>query len=462
MSLSRRSFLGGMGSALALSACSGLPRFTLEETISDARYDYVLTAEPAPIELIPGTTTPAWCFNGNFPSPLIRAKQGQEVTILFRNRLQEPTTIHWHGLRINIEMDGVPYLSQPPIKPGEDFVYRFTPPDAGTFWYHPHVNSLTQLGKGLVGPIVVDEAEPVAFDADLPLMLKNWHINEDGSFAPFTSPRNAFRMGTPGAWESVNGRQTPEYEVAPGALVRLRFLNVDNTVMYKVAIPDHPAWIIAVDGNAIAKPVPLKQHEMGPGMRLDVAIQAPSEAGKSIAIKNAKGRLLFDLMAIKTAGAAIANPKAIPTLPLNPIAAADLDNAETLNFVFEWEGAVTPTNDSGETNHKFWTINRRAWEGMSTGNIPAPLATLELGKTYIFRLKNITPHSHPIHIHGNTWTVLRSNQKKIVPYHTDTVLLQKNEMVEAAFVADNPGRWMYHCHVIEHMKTGLMGYITVK
>ncbi len=460
MPLSRRAFLGGMGSSLALAACSSLPRLSLQNGNGD--YDYVLTAEPAPIELVPETTTPAWCFNQGFPSPVLRATQGQEISILFRNRLPEPTTIHWHGLRIPIEMDGVPFLSQPPIQPGEDFVYRFTPPDAGTFWYHPHVNSLEQLGKGLVGALIVDEAEPVQFDADLPLLMKNWHINEDGSFAPFTSTRAAFRMGTPGAFESVNGIQNPTYPVRPGALVRLRFLNVDNTVMYKVVIPDQQAWIIAIDGNPVERPLPLDQHEMGPGMRLDVAMIAPTESGKTISIKNAKGRLLFNLLELKTEGEPVAQARTIPALPMNPIPEPDLDTAETLNFVFEWEGAITPVNQDGSTNYKFWTINRRAWEGMSADNIPEPVATLELGKSYRFLLKNVTPHSHPIHLHGFIWKVLRSNQKHIEPFHTDTVLLQENELVEVAFVADNPGRWMYHCHVIEHMKTGLMGYITVK
>ena len=460
MPLSRRDFIGGLGSGLALTACSGLPRISLEQ--GNSQYDYILTAEPSPIELIPGTTTPAWTFNQGFPSPVIRARQGQEVSILFRNRLPEPTTIHWHGIRLPIAMDGVPFLTQPPIQPGEDFVYRFTPPDAGTFWYHPHVNSLVQLGRGLVGPIIVEEATPTNFDEDLPLMLKNWHLNEDGSFAPFTSPRAAFRMGTPGAWESVNGQQNPVHNVAPGSLVRLRFLNVDNTVMYTLAIPDHPAWIVAVDGNPIANPRPLTQHEMGPGMRLDIALIAPHEPGQSVSIKNAKGRFLFELMTLKTTAEPALGSREISPLPLNPVPEPDIENAEKLNFVFEWEGAITPTDKAGKSNHQFWTINRRAWEGMSNGNIPAPLATLDLGKTYIFRLKNVTPHSHPIHLHGFTWTVLRSNQKTIETYHTDTVLLQKNEMVEVAFVADNPGRWMYHCHVIEHMKTGLMGYITVR
>ncbi|RLT98023.1 multicopper oxidase family protein [Ketobacter sp.] len=460
MPISRRALLGGIGSGLALAACARLPQMTLSN--DHPHYDYVLTAEPAPIELIPGTRTPAWCFNGGFPAAPIRARQGREISILFRNRLPEPTTIHWHGLRIPIEMDGVPFLSQPPVKPGEDFVYRFTPPDAGTFWYHPHVNSLEQLGRGLVGAIIVDEAEPVGFDQDVPLLLKNWHIQDDGGFAPFTSPRAAFRMGTAGAYESVNGIQNPSYSVPPGALVRLRFLNVDNTVMYKVAIPDHPAWIIAIDGSPVAKPIPLEQHEMGPGMRLDVALVAPAASGKTVSIKNAKGRLLFNLLELKTAGEPITSPRQVAALPANPLPKPDLAQAEVMNFVFEWEGAVTPVGADGKPNHRFWTINRRAWEGMSATNIPQPLATLELGKTYIFRLKNVTPHSHPIHLHGFIWTVLGSNQKTFETFHTDTVLLQKNEQVEVAFVADNPGRWMYHCHVIEHMKTGLMGYITVK
>ena len=108
-------------------------------------------------------------------------------------------------------------------------------------------------------------------------------------------------------------------------------------------------------------------------------------------------------------------------------------------------------------------MNKRAWEGMMGGNIPEPLATLTLGRTYIFNLKNVTQYHHPIHLHGHTFTVLELDSKKLeTPFHTDTVLLGKNGSAKAAFVADNPGRWMYHCHVIEHMKTGLMGYIEVK
>jgi FtsP/CotA-like multicopper oxidase with cupredoxin domain len=199
-------------------------------------------------------------------------------------------------------------------------------------------------------------------------------------------------------------------------------------------------------------------------MRVDIALLTPS-AGQEIIVENGKGRLFFSYMRLRTIESAAQQSTAtlatIPRLPLNPIPEPDLNNAETLKFVFEWEGAVTPVSHNGKIHHKFWTINRRAWEGMSANNIPEPLAKLELGKTYIFDLKNNTPHSHPIHLHGFMFKVFKSNKQRIDPFYADTVLMAKNERVKIAFVADNPGRWMYHCHVIEHMKTGLMGYIEV-
>lgn len=460
MTFSRRDFIGTLAATLATTACSTLPRLSVESG-NGTEYDYVLTAAPTPIQLVSAGTTPAWCFDGGFPATVIRARQGKKIRILFQNRLPESTTIHWHGIRIDIAMDGVPFLTQPLIEPGADFIYEFTPPDAGTFWYHPHQNSVVQLGKGLVGILVVDEAEPVPFDLDLPLALKTWHINDDGSFSPFSIPRNAFRMGTPGSWETVNGQQRPEYPVPAGGLIRLRFANVDNTVIYNVAIKNHPAWVIAIDGNAIEKPYLLKNHEMGAGMRLDVALIAPSTPGEVIKIQNGKGKLFFDFLSLKTTAETVQGERSIPTLPLNPIPMPDLANAETLDFVFEWEGAVTPADEHGEAHQMFWTINRRSWTHATPDYIPEPLAKLQLGKSYIFNLRNVTPHTHPIHLHGNTWIVLESNQRKITPYHTDTVLVRRNEKVKVAFVADNPGRWMYHCHVIEHMKTGLMGYISV-
>jgi FtsP/CotA-like multicopper oxidase with cupredoxin domain len=465
MSINRRQFLhaGAFASAsLCLASCTPVMQFT-----QSAQYEYTLTLEAAPFELIPNTQTPGLGFDGQYPSPVLRAKQGQPITITVINKLDQPTTIHWHGLRIDIAMDGVPFLSQMPIKPGESFVYRFTPPDAGTFWYHPHVNSVEQLGKGLVGLLIVDEADsnqfsPDEFAADIPLMIKNWHLNDDGSFKPLSIPRYAARMGTPGNYETINGVNKPTIEVPANSWIRLRFANVDNTLVYKIRVEDHPAYLASIDANPLPAVKPFTEQAIGAGMRFDLIVKTPA-AGETVTIQNGKGRLFFEFLTLKAINSPASQTfeQPMPRLPLNPLPEPDLDAAETLKFVFEWEGAITPADDRGKAKHKFWTINRRAWEGMSHNNIPAPLAKLQLGKTYIFDLKNNTPHHHPIHIHGVMFKVLKSTKKKIDPFFTDTVLMEKNERVKIAFVADNPGRWMYHCHVIEHMKTGLMGYIEI-
>lgn len=452
MTIIRRRFLQ---SSLALGCASGVPRMVLAAN-SDPHLDYVLTVAPSDVQLVEGGLTPAWCFNDGFPAPVLRARQSQPIRIRVINHLDEATTIHWHGLRIPIAMDGVPFLSQPPIQPGEHYDYEFTPPDAGTFWYHPHMNSIEQLSKGLVGAIIVEEARDPGFDSELVLGMKNWHVKPDGSFGKFTTLRKAFRQGTIGKLQTVNGLQHPVYDVPAGGSVRLRFLNMDNTIAYQLNSNDPQALILAIDGNPIAQPKTLSSHLMGPGMRLDVGLMAPSIESRTITFSH-KDKPLASIRAV----AGEVQSKSVPRLPLNPVPQPDLDNAETLKFAFEWDAGIRAVDDNGEARPRVWAINRRAWNGMSKHNIPEPLERLQRNKTYIFDLNNLTQYHHPIHLHGHTFTVLKSNKKTITPFHTDTVLLEKNERVQVAFVADNPGRWMYHCHVIEHMDTGLMGYIEV-
>lgn len=460
MDISRRKFIQ---SSLAISVLTVLPACSINRSVDEqGKYVYDLTAEPSTAELVTGFNTNVLAFNGQIPAPTIRCRQGEKVTIRFTNKLSEPTTIHWHGLRIPIEMDGVPFLSQPPIMPGETFIYEFTPPDAGTFWYHPHMNSVKQLGMGLVGLIIVEENIPVQFDEEHALMLKHWHIDKQGQWKDLMIPRLSARMGTPGEWSSVNGVHEPVYQLKQHATTRLRIANVDNTITYPIAVEGAEAWVIAIDGNPVKTPYKLTQHKIGPGMRVDIGLIAP-KVGERVNVLQMKGRFPFSLCEFEVVDSPLTEGRLLPLLPLNPVPNLDLANAEEIDFVFEWEGAVSPVSKGGKSMPKFWLTNKRAWEGMSKDNIPEPLTTLELGKTYIFDLKNVTQYHHPIHIHGHTFTVLELDGKKVEePFHTDTVLLGKNGRAKAAFVADNPGRWMYHCHVIEHMKTGLMGYIEVK
>jgi len=461
---SRRKFLS---KALGTSAAVGLSSHWLPgcmfQVQQEAPQHYTLIAKPSPITIIPNTMTQGLTFNGQYPAPILRGKQGQPLYVRFINQLNQPTTIHWHGLRLDNAMDGVPHLTQHPVQPGETFEYKLDCPDAGTFWYHPHMNSLEQLGKGLTGLLIVDEKHPTAYQHELCVELRDWRLAEDGSFLPLSLPRQAARMGTLGTVQTIGGQTQPSYTLPAGALARVRIANIDNTRLYTLSSGSQQAWVIAIDGMPVTTPYLLESHPLGAGARVDLALVMPNTPGQSFSIFDQKGLLDFKLFEIKASQPSLTPFSGdIPALPPNPIPKPDLKNAKKLSFSFEWTGAFSPTTPEGKVDQTFWAINRKPWTAMVNGQLPEPLATLKLGQTYLMDWYNATPHAHPIHLHGFAFTVLSSNKRKITPYLADTLVLSKHERAQVAFVADNPGRWMFHCHVIEHMKTGLMGYLTVR
>ncbi|MBS7663563.1 multicopper oxidase family protein [Pseudomonas lalucatii] len=455
MAFSRRQILAGLAGLGVAGLGAGGVRYWLGRPLVAAEYDYQLIAAPLDVELVPGHLTPAWAYGGQAPGAEIRAKQGEWLRVRFINHLEVPTTIHWHGIRLPLEMDGVPYVSQLPVLPGEYFDYRFRTPDAGSFWYHPHTASGEQLGRGLVGPLIVEEREPSGFAHERTLSLKSWHVDGQGAFTAFSVPREAARGGTPGTLSTVNGVRAPTLELPAGQVVRLRLINLDNTLTYRLNLPDAEARIYALDGNPVA-PRPLgKDYWLGPGMRIELGLRVPA-AGVELPLRNGPLRLAT-LRAVASAEASGAWP---PALPANPVAEPDLAAAETLRFNFEWVGAVSVGVEQGAAP-SFWQINGQAWDINDKTCADRPIARLRLGQSYIFELRNMTQYQHPIHLHGMTFKVLASSRKRIEPYYTDTYLLGKNERARIALVADNPGVWMFHCHVIDHMETGLMASIEV-
>ena len=180
---------------------------------------------------------------------------------------------------------------------------------------------------------------------------------------------------------------------------------------------------------------------------------------EDIILYRRRGRRKERLCTLRTVSSNLTPRQSIPELPSNPIKLANIHHAQTLRFTFDWSGAIAPLDKPGHPS--FWAINKTPWPGIANGKLPAPLARLKLGQSYIFVLENTNQYHHPIHLHGVVFTVLSSNKKQIIPYQADTVMLGKYETVRIAFVADNPGRWMFHCHLIEHMKTGLMGYFEI-
>ena len=455
MSFTRRQVLTGLAGLGMLGFGAGGARYWLGRPAEAASHDYELIAAPLDVELVPGHKTTAWAYGGQAPGQELRVRQGDWLRVRFINRLEVPSTIHWHGIRLPLEMDGVPYVSQLPVLPGEYFDYRFRVPDAGSFWYHPHTTSSEQLGRGLVGPLIVEEREPTGFRHERTLSLKSWHVDEQGAFTEFSLPREAARGGTGGRLSTVNGEHVPSVELPAGQVVRLRILNLDNTQTYRLNLPQAEARIYALDGNPVA-PQPLgEEYWLGPGMRIDLALRVP-EAGGELSLRNGPLRLAT-LTSVASGEPAGDWP---PALPANPVSEPDLASAETLRFNFEWTGAVSSNLEQGAAR-SFWQINGQAWDIKDKRCAERPIATLRQGRSYIFELRNISQYHHPVHLHGMSFKVLDSNRREITPYFTDTYLLGKQETARVALVADNPGVWMFHCHVIDHMETGLMAAIKV-
>lgn len=456
MSFTRRQFLTGLsGLAVVGLGVGGATRYWLGRNEAPGGHDYELIAAPLDVELVPGHQTPAWAYGGAAPGLELRARQGDWLRVKFTNHLPVPTTVHWHGIRLPLEMDGVPYVSQLPVLPGESFDYRFRVPDAGSYWYHPHVTSSEQLGRGLVGPLIVEEREPTGFVHERTLSLKNWHVDEEGGFLPFSIPREAARNGTLGRLSTINGEPSPTLDLPAGQIVRVRLLNLDNTATYRLNLKGQgEARIYALDGNPVTPRAMGPDYWLGPGMRICLALRMPA-AGEEIALRDGPVRL-GTLRAVPSEGSATDWPA---PLPPNPIAEPDLANAEKLNFNFEWVGSTA--EEGVDTPPSLWQINGVAWDINDKTCADRPIARLQRGKSYIFELKNMTQYQHPVHLHGMSFKVIASNRRKIIPYFTDTFLLGRNERAQVALVADNPGTWMFHCHVIDHMETGLMAAIEV-
>lgn len=458
----RRHFLAGTAALAALP----LPHFASADEAPIA-----LLARKRALSLRPGTTTPIWAYRDEWPL-VLRAGRGRPFHATLTNALPEHTTIHWHGIRLPNAMDGVPYMTQPPVEPAESFDYQFSPPDAGTFFFHPHCDTVAQLGRGLAGVLIVeDEAEQGLFLADLVCAIKDWRLKDDGSFDVFTTDKGAARAGTFGNVETVNGQPAARLQALANGWVRLRVLNLDVSRIVVLALDGADGFIIATDGNTLLPPVPLKTWTLGPAMRVDIAFRMPARS--DVRLQNVWGaapELLAEIAFIESALPAIDE---VPALAASRVTEPDLKSAERLTF------DLTAGHDSPELEawlkengnlgfdalclpqRTFWAINGKSWSGQSHELTPPPLAELKLGKSYVFELFNGTPHQHPIHLHGHTFRVLRSSKGGILPHLADTVLVAPKERVEIGFTADNPGEWMMHCHIIEHQETGMMGYVRV-
>jgi FtsP/CotA-like multicopper oxidase with cupredoxin domain len=231
---------------------------------------YRLEAGEVDWEIAPGRKVRGYGFNAQVPGPVLEAKQGIPLEIEFTNRLPEPTVIHWHGLRIPAAMDGTEVV-QRPIQPGETFTYRFTPPDAGTFWYHPHANETEQLEKGLYGALIVRAADELALDGEKILIFDDPRVDESGQIAKFGGLMDRHN-GREGNVRLINGTSEPELAIAAGQIERWRIVNASSARYVRLSLGGLPFQIIGTDGGFIEAPVTAEEVLLPPGDRVELAV----------------------------------------------------------------------------------------------------------------------------------------------------------------------------------------------
>lgn len=465
--INRRSFLIGAAGATAAASLPGAARS------STSAKEFALTAAPGRARIVgaPHPETDVWCYDRRVPGPDIRVRQGEPVRIVVANRLTEDTTVHWHGIRLPIGMDGVPGISQTPIKPGESFTYEFTPLDAGTFWYHPHADSLQQLGRGLAGALIVEEPQPVPVDRDVLWMLTDWRLTSGAQIASgFGNGMEAAMSGRVGNTVTVNGAISNEEPVRAGERIRLRLVNSALARMMALRFEGHRPVIVAIDGQ------PCDPHEpdggrvlLGPAMRVDVAIDMQGEPGRRYrVIDDFYDGLAYWLTQLAYEDGPPLRAHALDRpliLPRNPTPEPDLAASErhelTLQGGMMGGGPMAGMGGMSDTAQATWAINGMSMTGDGHAGMP-PLVTLRLGRSYHLAIRNATAWWHPMHLHGHSFRVLSRNGAPVAQRQwADTVLVPPKQTVDIAFVADNPGDWMLHCHVTDHQMTGMMTILRV-
>lgn len=402
-----------------------------------------------------GPPVRVWAYNGSVPGPVLRVKLGDTVRVAFENRLPQPTTIHWHGVRVPNAMDGVPHATQPPIPPGGTFVYEFTPKDPGTFWFHPHIRASEQVERGLYGVLIVEDVEPSPYARDVTWVVDDWLLDERGQvYDKFDTPHDLAHDGRWGSVITVNGTTKTTLALRSGERVRLRILNTSNGRVYKLDLGRLIAHVIAFDGTYLREPMSPAGLELAPGNRMDLDVSVESTSSERFAI--------YDRF---VAG----RPNRLADVVVDDVAPPAPAFASPAHArVPHWSGALAlPVSHELRLNARRggekgieWTINERAFAGHEHDHTTA--FSLSRGKWHRLRFTNESYRLHPIHTHGMFFRVLARNDVPVdEPFFRDTVLVHGKETVDIGVVPLDAGNWMLHCHVLEHAEAGMMTMMSV-
>jgi len=457
---SRRQFLKILPYSFLLTACKPF------EFSDNKVVNYKLEANKSTFNFNKKFKANLLLYNNENPGPLLKANVGDILKIDFKNNLDQPTSIHWHGIKNINKMDGVPYLTQDPVQPGETFSYEFPVNQSGTYWYHAHFESWKQVAKGLYGPLVVNDKTNDFIEDDIVILADDWRLNkkykiDEKSFGSLMDWSHAGRIGN---WLTINGKKSPEYSIKANSRVRLRFINASNARILKFASSLKNNNIIAIDGVAV-KPMLVADFTLAPGQRIDLLINTVDLLKVDFfEISHTKQLKAFNLNVTKannkTKDISNINFKSNWILP-------KLDNAKTISIRMQGGamGNLSKANLDGvekdfrtlaTEDKKLWAFNKEV------GSYEYLLATVKLNQVVILDVWNDTRWPHSMHLHGNHFFVKSQEFKGNNDYILrDTYLMQAGEKAKLIFVADNPGKWLFHCHMLEHAASGMVSYIHV-
>ena len=457
--INRRQFLTRL-SGLPIMAAFPLP--TIAAGLR--RYQLIAARVEHPLGGVDKPVSPLFLYNGESPGPKLTARKGETLEIDFQNRLDQPTTIHWHGIRNLNEMDGVPDVTQAVVEPGERFTYSFPVRDAGTFWYHAHNRSFEQVARGLYGPLIITEREPSVNSRDIVLMADDWRLDANWRFdeASIGSLHDWSHSGRIGNWLTVNGQSRPEIPIPQTGLVRLRFVNAANARVLSFQLSRRaPMQIIALDG-APCIPFNVDTLRLGPAQRADVIVQAGPDLGSLYEVTAGDNFEAARFVSKRVSESALGN---ISTSPWYPY--PDTKDAKLINIHMQggamgnltsaiFEGAELPFRQLALEKQKFWAFNGQV------GGYEHLLADLNLGDTAILRVFNDSRWEHTMHLHGHHfWVKSKEFGKETRGVLRDTYLMAPGETADLVFIADNPGLWLFHCHALEHHAGGMGGVISI-
>lgn len=489
--LSRRTLLrAGLSgaAALALAGCAPAPRFLSPTSsavrdveaarqVTGASTKVALKAVATTVDLA-GTPAATWAY-GPLPAPTIRLRRGDTLEATLTNELPDPTTIHWHGLALRNDMDGVPTLTQAPVAAGAAFKYRFTAPDPGTYWFHSHVG--TQLDRGLYGALIIEDPnEPLAYDEEWVVIVDDWldgvtttppqMLDElsQGMGSMTGMSDGPMRMGntlmgaTSDALDGdagdvyyphylINGRPSgdPEtYQSSPGRRVRVRLINAGSDTAFRIALTGHELTVTHTDGFPVS-PTTTDAILVGMGERYDFIVTLNDGAFALIA--EAEGKQDRAVAIVRTAAGASPPPNGnIPELTRRVLTADQLVAIESAQLADRPVDREITVRLRGGMKQYDWSMD------YNTFDLSDPMAkpySVSSGERVALKFVNTTTMWHPMHLHGHTFQLARGGARK------DTSIVLPNRTLTVHFDANNPGRWLTHCHNLYHGEAGMMGVL---